>query len=162
MRRKHFYTRLIEMIAQLPKLEFKTSASLMPDHDRVPVVDEVLSIPPNQHQINRNEARSLPTCNPATSFILRRTFASGSLLPCYWPTVAPNPALNEPFPLISFQFLVNKLPENPVHSANPTAATYLRNESCRQTVIYVSAHFHPSPLPSPTHVGGYLASKCLL
>jgi hypothetical protein len=35
------------MIAQLPKLEFKTSASLMPDQDRVPVVDEVLSIPPN-------------------------------------------------------------------------------------------------------------------
>ncbi|KAJ0126159.1 hypothetical protein HZ326_30738 [Fusarium oxysporum f. sp. albedinis] len=45
--RKYLYTQLIEVMAQLQKLEFTTSGSLVPDHDVVPVVDEVLSIPPN-------------------------------------------------------------------------------------------------------------------
>jgi hypothetical protein len=44
MRRKHFYAQLIEMMAQLWKLEFTMSGLLMPAHDGVPVVYEIITI----------------------------------------------------------------------------------------------------------------------
>lgn len=42
LRRKHFYTQLIELMAQLRKLEFASSGSLILDREEVPVLDEPL------------------------------------------------------------------------------------------------------------------------
>ncbi|KAJ0138301.1 Uncharacterized protein HZ326_18731 [Fusarium oxysporum f. sp. albedinis] len=66
--RKYFYTQRVEVMAQLQKLEFTTSGSLVPDHDVVPVVDKTLSIPLDELRVNRNETRPSSTFNSATSF----------------------------------------------------------------------------------------------
>ncbi|KAK7429752.1 hypothetical protein QQZ08_003778 [Neonectria magnoliae] len=71
-RRKHFYTQLLGVMAQLRQLEFATAGSLMPDHDGgpVPVIGNVLSISINELQINRSEATSPSIFSSATSFAL--------------------------------------------------------------------------------------------
>jgi hypothetical protein len=72
LRRKHFYTQLIELMAQLRKLEFTSSGSLMPGREGVPVVDEILSIPLNEFQNESNQARSLPKARSARRFALNQ------------------------------------------------------------------------------------------
>ncbi|RYC77892.1 hypothetical protein BFJ63_vAg19234 [Fusarium oxysporum f. sp. narcissi] len=71
-RRKHFYAQLIEVMAQLRTLEFTKSGSLMPGHEAVPVVDNVLSIPLNEFQVDSNQARSLPMAHSAREFALNQ------------------------------------------------------------------------------------------
>jgi hypothetical protein len=72
LRRKHFYTQLIELMAQLRKLEFTSSGSLMPGREGVPVVDEILSIPLNEFRNESNQARSLPKARSARRFALNQ------------------------------------------------------------------------------------------
>ncbi|EXL67384.1 hypothetical protein FOPG_16490 [Fusarium oxysporum f. sp. conglutinans race 2 54008] len=71
-RRKHFYAQLIEVMTQLRTLEFTKSGSLMPGHEAVPVVDNVLSIPLNEFQVDSNQARSLPMAHSAREFALNQ------------------------------------------------------------------------------------------
>jgi hypothetical protein len=70
IRRKHFYTQLIRVIAQLRKLEFVMSGSLMPGHDGVPVIDKPFSIPLNELQIDLSETKPSSTCNSTAHWAL--------------------------------------------------------------------------------------------
>ncbi|KAF5978429.1 phosphotransferase enzyme family [Fusarium coicis] len=71
-RRKHFYAQLIEVLAQLRMLEFTKSGSLMPGHEAVPVVDNVLSIPLNEFQVASNQTRCLSMAHSVREFALNQ------------------------------------------------------------------------------------------
>lgn len=73
-RRKHFYSQLIDALAQLRQLEFTAVGSLMlnPDGGSNTIVGDFLSIPINELRINHRRPGPLSPLASATSFALRQ------------------------------------------------------------------------------------------
>ncbi|KAF4969262.1 hypothetical protein FZEAL_10262 [Fusarium zealandicum] len=73
-RRKHFYSQLIDVLAQLRQLEFTMAGSLTPNPHggSNPIVGELLSIPINELQTSHGSPGPLSPLVSATDFALRQ------------------------------------------------------------------------------------------